>query len=368
MAKPKPALKYKIKCKQWKNLCASIRFSYPDIKIRAKGKDYAITYKNLKEFLQRKSLIAPGGEPSFESMNSGWIQAKAKVRLNPEGLVHSRKWELVVSEYGYSKIIRLLQGKRVKFLKEKQAPRIPDLTIEQTDRLKELHIEIKANLKDYVIVGVNLIEIQKLIRFKGKSFGEYTQEHFGFDYPRALQQIRAVKTVCGICNISPALLKEYHGSSFKEHIDHKELSQKIQSSNKMPMLDRLKNIEAVPPSSYPRRVLAIFDCERKVRAISCLTSDQQKELVGKLLTMQNEKQSDFSEADIKASVEQFIAGSKNLSESDIDFQQAQSDLVSISNKLKKLAAGRGNAGKWDQAVSSIKALIEKPETNRNVPF
>ena len=39
------------KCSTWEDLCFTIRFEYPDLRIKKGNKNYKITIKNLKEFM-----------------------------------------------------------------------------------------------------------------------------------------------------------------------------------------------------------------------------------------------------------------------------------------------------------------------------
>lgn len=376
MAKPRPEQK-SAKCRGWNELCSCIRNNHPDLKVKINNRQRTINYPNLKIFLQQKGLIEANGEPSLKCFEAQWIFSDSTSRLTHEGKVFETVNSLVVSSYGYDKIVRLLQGKRVKFPKEKQVAKTPDLTVKQIDRLKNLQIVIKSNIKDYVIVGANLLEIQKLLGIKGRRLGEYTQKHFGFDYPRALQYMRAVETVCSICKTTPDALKVYRGSAINGQTSPSlpRKPSKIKpirsiytvpssSKKKESILDMVNRIS--PASKSIGDALQLLDSERKVRSLVGLTVNQQRELVDRLISIQNENSAILTESDIRRYTEQCKAGIH--SESDLARKKIQFELTAIRHRLKRLTETNGTSDKWQRAIDSIDALIEKPSSKVEDPF
>lgn len=142
---PKENEKDIVKCRQWDDLCNCIRAEYPGLKVKltVKGKErmYAIHRKSLKLFLQEKGFIcksAKGKEcrPTLDMLD-GWIYAEDRVRLTPERQVHEVKWRLVVTEYGYARIIDLLQGKNVK-LPEHICKGESNLSVDEIKKMQDM--------------------------------------------------------------------------------------------------------------------------------------------------------------------------------------------------------------------------------------
>ena len=400
MGRPSKQQKEKVKCRGWQALCDCIHDDYPDLTIQGKP----LKYRNLKKFLCSKGLIDGGsGEPSGKSREAKWMNADYTQILSHDGSLHATNWALVVTEYGYDIIIGLLKGKKVKSPPERKIPMMPELTIEQKEELEELQAEIKSNIKNYVIVGADLLAIKNLFRIKGKLFKEYVQKQFDFDYRRALQFISAVETISTICKVEPDELKLNFGSLFKGHDRQKPDDHHLKTLRKNLRLERKDASEGiVHVPAYARRVLEIFDSERKVRVIEGLTRLQQNDLVKELL-----RDGKSTEHDIKRYAEKYRSGTHAISQSEPEAQQkkfvdevlqdghdiksyaagckpdihvispaisqieseaqeTQSYLKSILSKLNTLASANGNGGKWQLAIRAIEALIERPDKDEEV--
>ncbi len=126
MAKPRQEQIKTVKCRGWNELCSCVRNDFPDLKIKVNNRPSAVNAPNLKSFLQQKGFIEPHGEPSLKCVEAQWLFKDETIRLTHEGKIFESISTLPVTAYGYGKIIRLLQGKRVKFPKEKSHTRIPD--------------------------------------------------------------------------------------------------------------------------------------------------------------------------------------------------------------------------------------------------
>lgn len=406
MGRPSKQQKEKVKCRGWQALCDCIHAKYPALKIKGKP----LKYRNLKKFLCSKGLIDGGsGEPSGESREAKWMNADYTTILSHDGTVHDVNWALEVTEYGFDKIVGLLKGEKVKSPQERKIPMMPELTIEQKEELEELQAEIKSNIKNYIIVGADLLAIKNLFRIKGKLFKEYVQKQFDFDYRRALQFVKAVETISPICKVEPDELKLNFGSLFKGRDKLKPDDHHLKSLRKNLRLDKKDASEGiVHVPAYARRVLEIFDSERKVRAIEGLTRLQQNDLVKELL-----RDGKSTEHDIKRYAEKYRSGTHVISQSEPEAQQkkladevlqdghdiksyiagykpdihvisqaisqieseaqeTQSDLKSILSKLNTLASANGNDRKWQLAIKAIEALIDerpdKAEDEEKVPF
>ena len=351
-----------IKCRGWEALCACIRAEYPTLKVQGK----AVHYQQLKKFLLAKGILDASGKPSDKSILAQWLYINTKLIKKPDGTEHKKIWELVVTKYGFDRIISLLKGRRVKFPKEREIPMIPQLTSEQNDELEELQSEIKSNIKNFVIVGANLLAIKSLFKIKGALFEEYVQKHFDFDYRRALQFMRAVETISIICKVEPDELKVNFGSLFKGHDKQKPDDYHLKSLRKNLRLERKDAPRSIfhAPANYARKVLDIFDSERKVRAITGLTRLQQKELVEEVL-----RAGTATELGIKRYAAKYKPETQAIkSESELDEKKIQSGLKFILSKLNKLASASGNGVKWQKAIEDIEALVQSLDKGEDVPF
>lgn len=105
-----------VKCKGFKELCATINLEHPDLRIRRNNRDYVVNESNLKKFLMEKGFLGKDGRPSGECFASYWLLACDNYRCKYDGQpLKTKGWGLSVTKSGYEKIIELLQGKEVVF-------------------------------------------------------------------------------------------------------------------------------------------------------------------------------------------------------------------------------------------------------------